>query len=224
MATTVKDILIEALNRSNLVPRKRAVPADMLQNAFQLFRGICQKYNFSNFISFARNDIEIIPTDDKIELAVDNVNSISSIVYKHGKDYYELRFVSYEQFFQEKDDYVYTWKYTTDNTIDIYLKPKFVVQSKTIKVIFNTELSYNLDEEIHIPQVYEELFTTALTYKLALTYPRMDANQVMLLKNELDDIEKVVKQNISSNKIITRDNSYQSSRMSSFMNGDFLFR
>lgn len=223
MATSVKNILIESLNRSNLVPRKRVAPADMLESAYRLFKGICQKYNFSNFISFARNDIEIIPTDDKIELAVDNVNSISTIVYKHGIDYCELRFVSYEQFFQETDDYVYTWKYTIDNTIDIYLKPKFVAQNKTIKVIFNSELSYNLDDELHIPQVYEELFVCALAYKLSVVYPRTDSTQTQILKNELDEIEKIVKQNISSNKIITRDVCKQSN-LSSFISGSFLFR
>lgn len=223
MATTVKEILIEGLVRSNLVPRKRAVPADMLQNAYRLFVGILQKYNFSNFISFARNDIEIHPTDDKIELAIENINNISSIVYKDGIDYNELRFVAYEQFFQENSDYVYTWKYTDNNNIEIYLKPRFVAQNKTIKVIFNKELSYSLDDELSIPQVYEELFICSLTYKLALAFPRMDANQIAILKGELDDIEKTVKQNISSNKIITR-NCSGNSMLSDFISGNFIFR
>lgn len=215
---TVKSILLEALNRSNLVPRKRVAPADMLESAFRLFRGILQSYNFSNFISFARDELEIIPTDEVIELAVDDINSISNVLYNYGDEWDELRFVSYEQFFQENKDYVYTWKYTTDNTIQVYIGKPVVGK---IKIIFNKNLQYTLDDELHIPQVYEELFVCALAYKLSVVYPRTDSTQTQILKNELDEIEKIVKQNISSNKIITRDVCKQSN-LSSFISGSFI--
>lgn len=218
---TIKEILIEALSRTNLVPRKRACPADMLENAYRLLRGIIQKYNFSNFISFARDEIDIIPTDTKIELGIENINNIHSVSYKDGNDWNELRFVAYEQFNSTNDDYVYTWKYTVDNTIQIILKPNFVNSNRTIKAIYTVELIYAIDDTIHIPAIYEELFLAALSYKLALTYPRMDPAQVQLLKIELDDIEKVVKQNISSNKILTRNTS-SSSMLSDFISGRFI--
>lgn len=221
---TIKDIIIEALNRSNLVPRKRAVPADMLENGYRLLKGIITKYNFSNFISFARDNLEIIPTDNVIELEIPSVTSISNIQYKvNDNETDELRFVAYEQFYSDNNPYTYTWKYTDQGTIQIFLKNSFLNSHRRIYVYFNKSLDYTLDEELRIPQIYIELFTAALTYNLAITYPRTDANQVSLLKTELDNIEKEIKSLISSNKILTR-NSHSGSYLDSFMSGSFIFR
>lgn len=218
MMTTVKDILCESLSRSNLVPRKRSAPADMLESAFRLFKGILQRYNFANFISFARNEIEVIPTDEVIELEIDDMNSISNVMEKHGDEWIELRYVSFDQFYTENTDYIYSWKYTAHGTIQLYLGKN--VKDK-IKVIFNKNLNYELDEELHVPEIYIELFTAALTYKLAVTFPRTDPAQVTLLKAELDDIEKTVNSMISSNKIITRSVT-GISNMAAFKSGSFI--
>lgn len=223
MTVTVKDILIEALNRSNLVPRKRSVEASMLESAYRLFKGILQKYNFSNFISYTRKEIDVIPTDNVIGLDGSDITSIATVQYKNTtNNYSSLRFVSYEQFYSENDDYIYSWKYTDNGSIEIYLKPNFISSNKELKVIYNSNMDYSLDDDLHVPEIYKELFTAALTYKLAVTYPRTDATQVQLLKSELDDLEKQVKSMVSSNKILTRDTATVSN-FSSFMSGDFIF-
>lgn len=221
--TTIKDIIVESLARSNLVPRKRAVPADMLESAYRLLKGILQKYNFANFISYTRKEIDVIPTDNVIGLDGSDITSIATVQYKNtSNNYTSLRFVSYEQFYSESDDYIYSWKYTDDGSIEIYLKPNFISTNKELKVIYNSNVDYTLDEELHVPSIYIELFTAALTHKLAITYPRTDATQVALLKGELDEIEKQVKALVSSNKILTRDTA-TISNFSSFMSGDFIF-
>lgn len=221
--TTIKDIIVESLARSNLVPRKRAVPADMLESAYRLLKGILQKYNFANFISYTRKEIDVIPTDNVIGLDGSDITSIATVQYKNtSNSYTSLRFVSYEQFYSESDDYIYSWKYTDDGSIEIYLKPNFISTNKELKVIYNSNVDYTLDEELHVPSIYIELFTAALTHKLAITYPRTDATQVALLKGELDEIEKQVKALVSSNKILTRDTA-TISNFSSFMSGDFIF-
>lgn len=223
MATTVKDILIESLNRSNLCPRKRAVPSDLLESAYRLFKGIVSKYNFANYISFARTSMAIVPTDPIIEVEVPGANSITSIQWKiSDNDYADLRFVAFEQFYSDNDMYTYTWKYTENNSIEIYLKPLFVSGGKQIVVYFNQSLNYSVDDELRIPEIYIELFTAALTHKLAMTYPRTDSSQVQLLKAELDEIEKQVKSMISSNKILTRDPAAISNR-AAFLSGSFIF-
>lgn len=226
MTTTVKDILIESLNRSNLVPRKRAVPADMLESAYRLFKGIIQKYNFANFISYTRKEIDVVPEDvvvGLVGLVGSDISSIATVSYKNSENSYtEMRFVAYEQFYSESDDYVYSWKYNDEGQVEIYFKKNFVANHKEVKVIYNSNTQYNLDDELHIPEIYIELFTAALTHKLAITYPRTDATQVALLKGELDEIEKQVKALVSSNKILTRDTA-TISNFSSFMSGDFIF-
>lgn len=221
--TTVKDILIESLNRSNLVPRKRSAPADMLESAYRLFKGIIQKYNFANFISYTRKEIDVVPEDAVVGLDGSDISSIANVSYKNNENSYtEMRFVSYEQFYGEPDDYVYSWKYNDEGQIEIYFKKNFVASHKEVKVICNSNVQHNLDDELHIPEIYIELFTAALTHKLAITYPRTDPAQVTLLKGELDEIEKQVKALVSSNKILTRDTA-TISNFSSFISGDFIF-
>lgn len=222
---TLKDIIIDALVESNLVPRKRVAPADMLESAHRLLQGIMRKYSFANFISYARESLEIIPTDNVIELDNPKATSIPNVQYKISDNIYKnLRFVAFEQFFADPDIYTYTWKYTEDNTIQIILKKEFVSSSnKTIVVYYNTSMNIGLDDEVKMPEIYKELFTTALTYKLAITYPRLSETKIAILKSELESLEKDVTALVSSNKILTRDVS-SVSNLDAFMSGSFIFR
>lgn len=222
---TLKDIIIDALVESNLVPRKRVAPADMLESAHRLLQGIMRKYSFANFISYARESLEIIPTDNVIELDIPKATSIPNVQYKISDNIYKnLRFVAFEQFFADPYIYTYTWKYTEDNTIQIILKKEFVSSSnKTIVVYYNTSMNIGLDDEVKMPEIYKELFTTALTYKLAITYPRLSETKIAILKSELESLEKDVTALVSSNKILTRDVS-SVSNLDAFMSGSFIFR
>lgn len=224
MSVTIKDIIVESCNRANLVPRKRSIPADMLESSYRLLKGILQKYNFSNYINFARGSMEIIPTDTIITLDGSDCNSISSVSWILNENTYnEMRFLQYEQFMNDSDIYTYSWKYNDNNEIELYLKPLFVNGGKKISVYFNKSLNYELNQELKIPEIYIELFTAALTYKLAMTYPRTDPSQVTLLKAELEELERNVKSLISSNKILTREPTNISNR-ADFLSGNFLFR
>ena len=44
----VRSIIKEATSRINLVPRKQAVPGDILETAYQLLKGIVSKYNYDS--------------------------------------------------------------------------------------------------------------------------------------------------------------------------------
>lgn len=226
--TTLKSIVIESLARANLVPRKRAAPADMIEDGFRLLKGIIQAYNFENFISFARTSITVSPLHTEYYNIADDFgnqtfSSISNVSYELRHGYNEaLTFKSRDQFVSTDDMYTYTWFYTINGDIIVQFKPDFVKLNKTVWIFANENLNYTLDDEINVPQIYEELFTQALTYKLAVAKPRMDASQIQILKNDLTALEGQVKSLISSNKILTRER--KCANFDDIMSGGFIFR
>ena len=59
----VRSIIKEATSRINLVPRKQAVPGDILETAYQLLKGIVSKYNYDNLLNFTQNSV-IVPNTE----------------------------------------------------------------------------------------------------------------------------------------------------------------
>ena len=60
MSLSVREIIKEACTRINLVPRKQAVPGDILENGFKLLKGVADKYNKDNLLSWTQNSL-ILP-------------------------------------------------------------------------------------------------------------------------------------------------------------------
>ena len=60
MSLSVREIIKEACTRINLVPRKQAVPGDILENAYKLLKGVADKYNKDNLLSWTQNSL-ILP-------------------------------------------------------------------------------------------------------------------------------------------------------------------
>jgi hypothetical protein len=59
----VRSIIKEATSRINLVPRKQAVPGDILETAYRLLKGIVSKYNYDNLLNFTQNSV-IVPNTE----------------------------------------------------------------------------------------------------------------------------------------------------------------
>ena len=59
----VRSIIREAVTRINLVPRKQAIPGDILETSYRLLRGIVSKYNYDNLLSFTQNSILVKNTE-----------------------------------------------------------------------------------------------------------------------------------------------------------------
>ena len=57
MPQTVREIIQEACTRINLVPRRQAIPGDIVENAFKLLKGVVDKYNKDNLLSWTQNSI-----------------------------------------------------------------------------------------------------------------------------------------------------------------------
>ena len=54
---SVRDIIKEATCRIGLVPRKQTVPGDIVETALNFLKGIVNKYNKDNLLSFTQNSI-----------------------------------------------------------------------------------------------------------------------------------------------------------------------
>lgn len=57
MMKSVREIIKEACVRINLVPRRQAIPGDIMQNAYLLLQGIVSKYNNDNLLAWTQNNI-----------------------------------------------------------------------------------------------------------------------------------------------------------------------
>ena len=56
---SVREIIKESCTRINLVPRRQAVPGDIQENAFRLLKGVVNKYNKDNLLSWTQNSLII---------------------------------------------------------------------------------------------------------------------------------------------------------------------
>ena len=54
---SVRDLIKESCCRVNIVPRRQAVPGDIMENAYKLLKGIVAKYNADNLLSWTQNSI-----------------------------------------------------------------------------------------------------------------------------------------------------------------------
>lgn len=63
----IRDLIKEATCRIGLVPRKQSVPGNILESAFNHLKGIINKYNNDNLLSFTQNSL-IIPNKKLIHI------------------------------------------------------------------------------------------------------------------------------------------------------------
>ena len=63
----IRTIITEACTRINLVPRRQAVPGDIVENAFRLLKGIVAKYNYDNLLAWTQKSV-IVPKSPVIHI------------------------------------------------------------------------------------------------------------------------------------------------------------
>lgn len=63
----IRTIITEACTRINLVPRRQAVPGDIVENAFRLLKGIVAKYNYDNLLVWTQKSV-IVPKSPIIHI------------------------------------------------------------------------------------------------------------------------------------------------------------
>ena len=90
----------------------------------------------------------------------------------------------------------------------IEVKPYIASQAVKLKLDYNRAIDFDLDTDLRIPDAYVELLTVALTYKLAVAYPRMDDAQVARLGTELEGMLNNVKVPKADAKQVLRGGGY----------------
>ena len=242
---TVRSIITEALNRSNLVSRRQSAPADMVETAFRLLRGIAAKYSKDNLLQFLvseavhdldRREFVIGSTDPEapegIYLEVDMDAPLLGKVtkmYWRPKDprnlgtWIDLKLAGPDEFDQYPDTSgVYTCQPVND--LQAIVKTKLLPDQRAeVKVMYNRRWEIGLDDELRIPEEYIELFTVALTHKLALTFPRLSTEQVKLIAEELAGMENTVRVNTRAIKYVSRNyRTFANKGMTDFISGQFI--
>lgn len=233
--TTTRELITEAFVRTNLVTRKRDLPADMFETGLRLLNGILQDYSIRNFIVAYRAEVDFQANKTSIligegvdaEVSAPKIVNPQSILYQNTTsiDWTPLEFISYNQFYSDSySDYIVSWQPIQANLFKIYFKPRFAAQNRKCKLIYNVEMQLvdNMNP-ISLPTPYIELLTRALAYKLCIAYPRVDATKATMLKNELTEIEDHLIAQNSSNRIITRECGNGGSMFTKFNAGSFIW-
>ena len=238
---TIRDIVTEALNRANIVSRRQNAPADMVETAYRLLKGIAAKYSNDNLLQFLRSDVTFTPesmvttigsvdagiSGDSVDVQAADLQNISNVYIQMTDDtrlYAELLYVKMEDL--DSPSYganIFSWQPISDTKIKFYIRLVLLNLHRPIKIFYNKKWDFNLDSEIRVPEQYIELFNCALTHKLAVTYPRLSAEQTSILKSELSEMENNVMTQNRANKFVRRKSGIvgMSSR-ESFLSGQFL--
>lgn len=230
---SVRDLIVEAFNRTNLVPRKRELPSDMFQSGLRLLNGILQDYSTKGFIVAYQSEVDFFPKESILigegvdaEVSAPKIIAPMKVLYQQNTsiDWVELEFISYAQFYSNSySDYIVSWQPVQERLVKLYFKPRFVAQNRKCKLIYNVEMVFGDNDTINLPTPYVELLTRALAYRLCIEYPRVDPSKVTLLKSELDDIKQTIEAQNSSNRIITREGFRGGSLLSRFDSGSFIW-
>lgn len=243
IVTTFRDLIIEALARSNIVPRKRTVPEDIFTDAARQLNGILADYSNRHYITAYRDEIDFNPLCEKMyvglpdnysqeaeyaddTIIVQGLQEPVSVLFKGNNSnagmYQPMNFISYDQFYSMNNGiYTVSWTPVSARQWRVYFKPQFLSSNWTVKLIYNKQMEYADNDVINLPPQYIELLIRALAYKLSIQMPRTDTTKTSLLKSELDDIERMIEAANASQRIITRD-SCRSSMMADFMSGKFI--
>lgn len=237
---TVRSIIVEALNRSNIVSRRQSAPADMIETGLQLLKGIAKQYSNDNLLQFLVADCETTHSKQEYVLGDFDANHAEEYaildvdapliqkvnkVYWRSKEpqglgsYIDLQFASPEDFdMYPNGSGVYTWQPIND--LQVVLKVKLLPDERTeLKVNYNKKWSFDLNSELRIPEQYEELFIVALTHAFALSFPRLSPDQVDRIKTSLDDMIKNVKTSTRAVKYVSRRPTVPAVNRAAFLNG-----
>jgi len=147
-----------------------------------------------------------------------------------GEYTYPLGFVSYEDFWNSGWGYnVYTYQNISDTKSKLYLKKLMTEKlpsSYGLKVVYNKAWNFDLDTEVRSPDVYRSLFLSALTYRLAVRFPRLDPAHTERLKQEMLDRIAIVSSKTRALKYVVRTGACNSNRLvnrAQLTSGSFIF-
>jgi len=174
--------------------------------------------------------------NDWVDAVVENIADVKELYWRltsspMANTDRPLQFVSYEDFNDSAYGLqVYTWQPISDTKIELKLKPMFLQKFNNatgceLVMVYNVGYSFDLDSVLKIPDIYQELFITALTYKLAVQFPRLSPEHTERLRLTMVDIENSLKTSTRANKFVTRDPSTNNNlcELAQLQSGSFIF-
>ena len=212
---TVRDIIIEAASRSNVCPRKRALPEDLFVSSLQLFDGVMQEFSSNDYVTAYQSEVNFTPESESflvgegpdVVVEASALQLPKKVLYRFdgAVDWIPMEFIAYESFYSAAyTDYVVSWQPTGRNQYKLYFKPRFVMQHPQCKLIYNLEMHFVDNDDINLPTPYVELITRSLAYKMAVKWPRVDESKKAALLKEFEDLENNIRATNASNRILTR--------------------
>lgn len=145
---------------------------------------------------------------DYVDCVCDNIANVTEayLVTNDRMQELPLNYVSLEDFYNAGyGNLVYTWQFISDRKLEFKVKPQVLYRHQDIRLVYNVAYSIDLNSKLKIPDIYEELFTVALTYKLAVEFPRLDPTHTQRLKDTLTEIENSIKTPTRASKMIIRE-------------------
>lgn len=231
--SSVRNVITEACERANLCNRKQGASAELTEASYLRFCGILREYSDNNYITAYRGEASFNGDSEQIIVGGTdipcngNITRINSLFYRadNALDWNEMRFVNLDSFYDAgNNDYCFSWQPKGANLFTLYLKPRFVAQHRQLKLVYNEDMKLGLDDDISLPNVYVELLTRALAYKMSVDRPRASDVKRANLKQELKELEEQIKANSADNKILLRPSTKGVVfNQSAIMSGSFIF-
>lgn len=144
-------------------------------------------------------------------IQVPNVSKLNTLNVNRGSTYgmLKLNFLPRGEF----DSYVANelyWTYTegAEGEWLIEIKPYVATAGVKLRLEYNKGFKIDLDTDLRIPDAYLELLTVALTHKLAIKYPRLDADHMNRLEKEVATMLDNVRTPKADTKSVKRENDY----------------
>ena len=172
---------------------------------------------------------------DYVDVACKDLDKIVAVYYEltNPSNEYDrdipLNFVSFQDFWNGGwGSYVYTYQAISDTKSKLYIKylmSDMLTNSYGLKVIYNKAWNFDLDTEVRAPDVYRSLFLAALTYRLAVRWPRLDPAHTERLRQEMEDRIAIVSSKTRALKYVTRAGACMDHRLvnrAQLMTGSFI--
>ena len=115
----VREIIKESTVRVNLVPRRQAVPGDIMETAFRLLKGIVAKYNSDNLLNFTRNSVLVKNSQ------ITHIYDETDFVKGKNNMYFETAAAlqNYQPSSEDYENEVWAMAKDTPNTVFIVYRP-----------------------------------------------------------------------------------------------------
>lgn len=142
---------------------------------------------------------------------VPNVNKLNTLNVNRGETYgmLKLHFIPHAEFDSYVDNDLYwTFSPLSEGEWVIKVKPYVATAANKLRLEYNKGFQVDLDSDLRIPDAYIELLTVSLTYKLALKYPRIDAEHMARLEHEVGTMLSNVMTPKADTMSVKRENDY----------------